>query len=44
MAVTISEAVNASAVYLRPIDVTEREYGALRHVLSNEKLDQPSDP
>jgi hypothetical protein len=44
MAVKISEAVTASAVYLRPIDVTEREYGALRQALSNEKLGQPSDP
>jgi len=44
MAVKISEAVTASAVHLRPLDVTEREYGALRQALSNEKLDQPADP
>jgi hypothetical protein len=42
MAVKISEAASTSAILIRPIDVTEREYGALRHALSNE-TDQSSD-
>jgi hypothetical protein len=40
MAVKISEALSASAVFIRPIDVTEREYGALRHARSNEQTAQ----
>lgn len=41
MAVKISEAASTSAILIRPIDVTEREYGALRQALSNE-TDQSS--
>jgi len=37
MAVKISEAVSASAILIRPIDVTERGYRALREVLPNEQ-------
>ncbi len=44
MAVKISEAVAASAVRLRPIDVTEREYGALRQALANLKPNQSAGP
>jgi hypothetical protein len=44
MAVKISEAVSASALLIRPIDVTEREYGALPQALSNEQADQSSNP
>jgi len=44
MAVKLSEAVAASAIFLRPVAVTEREYGALSHALSNEEVDTPSSP
>jgi len=40
MAVKLSEAVSASAIHVRPVDVTEREYGALNQALSNEELDK----
>jgi hypothetical protein len=42
MAVKISEALSASAAFIGPIDITEREYGALRQALPNEQADPSS--
>jgi len=38
IAVKINEAVSGSALLRKPIEVSEREYGALRRVLADQPL------
>jgi hypothetical protein len=44
MAVKISETVSASPALRRPIEITEREYGALARLLADEELNPAPGP